>query len=131
MRNFVRLLAMTLAASALSSPALAHHSTAAYDYTKSATLTGTVTKFAWTNPHMFIHIRAPGPDGKVAEWQIECGTPNINIRHGWKPSDFKAGDKVTLQIRPLRDGSPGGTLFNAKLADGRQLWGPAHDVIVR
>ena len=106
----------------------AHHSTAAYDYTKHLTLTGTVSKFQWTNPHMFIELVTQDGD-KVAHWDIECGTPNINVRQGWKPTDLKVGDKVTVEISPLRTGENGGTLLWVQLSDGRTLRGPAASVV--
>lgn len=109
-------------------PVSAHHSTSGYDYTKSVTLTGTVSKFLWTNPHMFIEVMAP-KGGKVVLWNIECGTPNINARQGWKATDLKPGDKVTMEIAPMRTGVAGGTLKWVQLADGRKLRGAAADVV--
>lgn len=127
MRRFRYLPALFLTVASISVPVLAHHSTAAYDYTKMVPLSGTVVNFQWTNPHMFIHV-AVQSKGKTMVYAIESGTPNINVRHGWKKNDLKPGDKVKLVIRPMRDGSLGGTLDNIMLADGRQLWGPAHDI---
>ena len=127
-RTFVNCV-IGLSAIGASTAAIAHHSTAMYDYAKAMTLTGTVTEMQWTNPHMFIKVRAPDAAGNDAEWSIECGTPNINARHGWKRSDIKPGDKVVMDIRPLRDGQPGGTLVSVKLPDGRTLSGPAGDIV--
>jgi hypothetical protein len=112
----------------ISSTVSAHHSTAAYDYSKSLTLSGTVKDFEWTNPHMFIRMLAVDAQGKQAEWNIECGTPNINVRHGWKKSDINVGDRLTLNIHPMRDGSLSGTLITVTLPDGRLLYGPGNDI---
>lgn len=120
---------MGLSVIGVSTAAFAHHSTAMYDYAKSMTLTGTVTEMQWTNPHMFIKARSSDAAGKEAEWSIECGTPNINARHGWKKSDIKTGDKVVMEIHPLRDGQTGGTLVTVKLPDGRTLYGPGGDIV--
>lgn len=109
-------------------PALAHHSTAMYDYTNTKVLSGTVKQFQWTNPHMFVKVLVPDAQGNTVEWNVECGTPNINARHGWKKSDIKAGDKLTMEINPMRDGTPGATLKWVQLPDGRKLWGPAEDL---
>ena len=109
--------------------AVAHHSTAMYDYKQTKMLSGTVKEFQWTNPHMFIKVLAPDATGKQVKWNIECGTPNINARHGWKKSDLKVGDKVSMEINPMRDGTAAGTLKWVKLSDGRQLWGPASDIV--
>jgi hypothetical protein len=122
------LLLTTISAFFGGSVAYAHHSTAAYDYASSATLEGTVTEFLWTNPHMFIGFQVKDANGKDAVWNIECGTPNINVRHGWKQSDIKAGDKLKMTIHPMRDGSKAGTLDTVTLADGRLLYGPGHDL---
>jgi len=114
---------------AISTPAWAHHSTAAYDYSQAATLEGTVKQFLWTNPHMFIHLTVRDAQGKETEWVIECGTPNINVRHGWKADDLKPGDKVKAKIHPMRDASKqGGTLMTITLPDGRTLYGPGNDI---
>lgn len=110
-------------------PGLAHHSTAMYDYRNTQVVSGTVKEFLWTNPHMFIKVLVPDSQGKAVEWSVECGTPNINARHGWKRSDIKTGDKLTMEINPLRDGTPGGTLKWVQLPDGRKLWGPAQDIV--
>jgi hypothetical protein len=112
----------------ISSGVAAHHSTASYDYSKSVKLTGTVKEFFWTNPHMFIVLLSFNDQGKELTWNVECGTPNINVRHGWKKSDLNAGDKVSMAIHPMRDGSLSGTLMTVTLADGRLLYGAGHDI---
>jgi hypothetical protein len=43
------------------------------------------------------------------------------LRNGWKPSTLKPGDKVTLTMHPLKNGSPGGSLVSVKVPDGRTL----------
>lgn len=121
-------LGLCVAALALSTTASAHHSTAAYDYSKEITIEGTVKEFQWTNPHMFIKVMGTTPGKKPALWNIECGTPNINIRHGWKNTDIKPGDKLVMKVAPMRDGTPAGTMYSVRLADGRTLYGPAIDM---
>ena len=101
-------------------PAFAHHSFALFDHENRVTVTGTVVKFDWTNPHVFIQLEVPdGTAGK--HYTVECASPNVLTRVGWKFSDIKQGDKVTLLINPLRNGQPGGMLEKATLADGREL----------
>jgi hypothetical protein len=77
---------------------------------------------------MLIRILALDAQGKQVEWNVECGTPNINVRHGWKKSDINVGDRLTLNIHPMRDGSLSGTLITVTLADGRLLYGPGNDI---
>jgi len=110
--------------------AMAHHSTAAYNYSQAVTMEGTVSAFFWTNPHMYIQIMVRDAAGKEVKWAIECGTPNINVRHGWKESDIKPGDNIKVKIHPLRRANAaGGTLMLVTLADGRMLYGPGNDIL--
>ena len=110
-------LAVSLASTA---PALAHHSFAMFDQSRQVTLTGTVKEFQWTNPHAFISIE--DANGKL--WSIELNSPNNLVRQGWKRTALAPGDKVTVVMNPLRNGTPGG-LFNAvTLPDGKVLGNP-------
>ncbi len=102
-------------------PVLAHHSFVMFDTSKKVTLTGTVTSFEWTNPHVYIEMDVPEEAGGVKHWSIELGSPSILRGSGWKHTSLKAGDKVTLTINPLKNGNPGGLLLQADLPDGRKL----------
>src|SRR6516165_3412205 len=99
---------------------LLHHSFAMFDTTKSVKLTGTVTTFEWTNPHAYIEIDVPD-GGTSKHWSIELGSPSILMQSGWKFKDLKHGDKITVQISPLKSGQLGGLLIQATLPDGRTL----------
>lgn len=105
----------------LASPLSAHHSFAMFDTSNKVTLTGTITTFEWTNPHVYIEIDVPDAKGAVKHWSIEAGSPSILMRAGWKFSALKSGDRITLLINPLKSGQPGGLLVRATLADGRVL----------
>ena len=119
-RTTVTLVAGALLAGAVSGAAQAHHSFAMFDQTKQVTLNGTVKEFQWTNPHAFIELM--DTSGKV--WSVELNSPNNLIRQGWKRTAMKPGDKVTVVLNPLRDGTLGG-LFNAvTLPDGKVLGNP-------
>ena len=54
-------------------------------------------------------------------WGVEGMSPNYLARRGWSKNTFKPGDKVTLTIRPMRDGSPGGMFVRGILADGKPV----------
>lgn len=115
----LRVSMLGLAAAAM--PALAHHSFAMFESEKNMTLEGTVKEFQWTNPHTWIQLLVTGADGKVTEWSIEGGSPNGLRRQGWRAESIKAGDKVSVVIRPLKSGEPGGALVSVTLPDGKVL----------
>ena len=92
-------------------PVLAHHSfQAEYDENKLVTVSGTVTKVAWTNPHVMLHMDVRD-GGKVADWQMELASPNALLRQGWKLDSLKPGDQVSVSGYAARDGSH---LLNAR-----------------
>lgn len=111
-------------ASPLAAPAFAHHSTAMFDARVTRELSGTVTRVSWSNPHTYIYMLIKGPGSAPKEWTIISGTPQLNMRNGWKRDDVKPGDKVTIEIHPDRTGGPAGILRSIKLPDGRVLQGP-------
>ena len=109
--------ALVLGASMLS----AHHSSAGIDRTKTVTLAGTVKEFRWANPHSWIDLDVPNEKGTVSTWSIEMTSPTFLLRSGWKASTLKSGDKVSVTVRPMRDGTPGGLFVSVTLPDGRVL----------
>lgn len=110
-----------LLACALTGAALAHHSFAMFDSENQIKLTGKVKEFHWQNPHVYIHLMAPGKDGQEVEWTIECANPGILNRIGWKFNMIKEGDVITVIVGPLRTGEPGALLKQVTLADGRKF----------
>lgn len=104
-----------------------HHSFAMFDQTKTLTVVGTVIRFEWINPHMHIHVLVPaGAEGvEAGEWDVEGASTNISAREGWTRSTFSPGDKITVMVHPLHDGSRGGALTYAIAPDGRRLY---HDI---
>ena len=104
--------------------AQSHHSYAMYDK-REVKLQGTVKEFQWTNPHIFLQVLVPDASGQMVEWAIEGDGPGQLARKGWKFNTFKPGDKVTLGIAPLRDGShAGGLIFIQKEGGERLAGGP-------
>ena len=93
---------------AAASVALAHHSFAMFDQTKTVGLQGAVKELRWTNPHVFIQVLVKNAKGAEDEWSIEMTSPEHLSRTGWRPGTLKPGDKVTLNIHPLVDGDNGG-----------------------
>lgn len=104
--------------------AAAHHSFAMFDQSRQLPLKGTVHDFQWTNPHAFIDIDVPNASGGTDLWKVELNSPNNLKRQGWKSSELKSGDKVTVVINPLRDGSKGGLFVAVTLPDGKVMGDP-------
>ncbi len=106
-----------------STPAYVHHSGAMFDMTKKVTVSGTVIDFHWTNPHSTFKVSVPNKDGTTSVWAVEMNSPNNLVRVGWKKTTIKPGDKVTVTVRPLRDGTPGGQYVSIVLPNGTTLGG--------
>lgn len=115
---------------AVSPPATAHHSFAAeFDATKQTTLTGTVTKIEWANPHVFFYIDVTDEQtSEVANWQAEMNSPNSLMRLGWTRDSMKIDDVVTVRGSLARNGS---RLVNAQYvvlaATGQRLFAGSSD----
>jgi hypothetical protein len=108
----------------ITAPALAHHSFAMFDRDKNLTMSGTVTEFEWTNPHVWIHMSVPDQTSKAAVWSFEMQAIQADMAGGWRSDSVKPGDKVSIEFHPLKDGSRGGQLVSATLANGQHLGGP-------
>ena len=106
------------AALGASAPALSHHSHAMFDHTRDVTITGTVSNFVFTNPHAFLYVDVRQENGATVKYWIEMtNIPNM-LRSGIRATTFKPGDAITVTIRPLTDGKPGGNYKKIVAADG-------------
>src|SRR5438105_7860022 len=110
-----------LAALALSTPLIAHHSFAAeFDADKPVTVKGVITAVRLENPHSWFFLDVTAADGKVEKWAFEASTPSSLIRSGFKPGTVKAGDEVTIKGYHARDAAANaGTARELVMADGR------------
>jgi len=100
-------------------PLAAHHSAAMFDDTKVIELSGTVKALQWTNPHVWLQVTV---GDQATEWSLEGGSPNSLSRQGWRSTTFKAGDVVTVRLRPMKDGTAAGQFIGAKFAaDGHTV----------
>jgi hypothetical protein len=123
------------AAALLAGPVFAHHSFSMFDHEETVTVAGTVKEFEYTNPHAWLHVMAPdGKTGKPTEWSFEMGGVGQITQQGWKPDTVRPGDKISVEMHPLKDGSHGGQYLAATLADGRSLkntGAPTNDNVAR
>jgi hypothetical protein len=115
-----------LAFGAGSSPARAHHSfEAEYDSSKVFSITGTVTKLDWINPHAFVFVDTKDDSGVVHSYKVEMGPPYALVRGGWKRDTLKVGDRVTIEgAAAAKNGTDaGGSMPTTQmvLASGQKL----------
>ena len=104
-------------------PVLAHHSFAAeYDNKQPVTLTGTVTKVEWMNPHARFYIDVKDDSGTVTNWELELGSPNALMRLGWTRNSLKPGEMVSVEGSLAKDGSKLANARKVTLADGRKVF---------
>jgi Family of unknown function (DUF6152) len=98
----------------------AHHSHAMFDMTREVSVTGTVTAYAYRNPHVFLYIDVKADDGTVQNWAVEMSNISNMESRGIYLSTFKPGDTITVKLNPLRDGRPGGNYTSVVAADGKK-----------
>lgn len=102
-------------------PVLAHHAVGGeYDANKPVTVTGTVTRVEWVNPHSRIYFDVVDPDGKVTNWSVELAARVVLERMGWNGRSLKVGEKVTVRGDQARSGAP---MLNARAREQRALRG--------
>jgi hypothetical protein len=105
------------------SPVWAHHAfQAEFDDKKPVKLTGKVTEMEWINPHAWIHIDVVGPDGKVTNWMVECGSPNIMLRRGFSKRSLEVGTELTIQGYQAKNGQNKANGSNVTFKDGKKLF---------
>jgi hypothetical protein len=102
-------------------PLWAHHGNAAYDDKNPITIKGTVTEFAWVNPHVQIYLDVKDDKGSVAHWSVETYSPGKLVRAGWAKDSVKVGDQVSINLIPARNGSPVGFLHKLVLPNGKEF----------
>ena len=84
--------------------AASHHSPAAFDLTQDVFLEGTVREFSWRNPHVYITLDVARPDGTIVTQEIEAGPASNLAPQGFDATSLRAGDRVTVQVKPNRAG---------------------------
>ena len=118
-----RLILLILALGLLfpAAPAVGHHSTSMYDMQNPVTVTGTVKRFEWTNPHAFIYLEVKDEQGKPVEWEVEMMSLNHLRTYGWTRSTVNTGDVISCTGGRAKSGAPSMISSLMKLADGRMI----------
>jgi hypothetical protein len=123
--KFLTPFVLTLAISIVSIPLAAHHGNAVYDDTKTITLKGTVTQWAWANPHCILHLDVTDDSGQVVSWIVETENPTSMFNIGWTKTSMKPGDQVTVTALQVKNGRPIGRIVDVLLPSGQKLIGKA------
>lgn len=117
------LLTIACLAVALAVPVSAHHSIQAqFDINKSISISGSVARIEFINPHSYLTVNVKDADGKVTKWAFEMAALAQLKSAGLSRADrggLKMGDALTVIALPARDGSNSGLAQQIKMADGR------------
>lgn len=108
-----------LAVTFMATPAFAHHSAAGYDTEKTESAQVTLKEFRWGAPHSAVVFSVMQANGQSQDIPLASASPAAFIKHGFKPTDFKVGNKMEITWHPTRSGKPGGILVTIKFPDGR------------
>jgi hypothetical protein len=102
-------------------PAEGHHSDANYDQDRIIGFQGTVTRYAWRNPHVTVYVETENEAGEPVEWGVETGSTPIMTRSGWSPELFSPGDVITVRAHPDRRHRTHAMMISIEKADG-SVW---------
>lgn len=111
----------SILALAFGTPLLAHHGAASFETGKTITVSGTVTEFVWTNPHVLVKVDAKDSSGAVQHWVLEAWNPVTQTGRGWKKNTFKTGDVVSVDITPAKNNEPVGEIRGKIVINGQEF----------
>ena len=107
----------------LSTPVLGHHSPSVYDLGSVLTLQGTVRRYEWKNPHVYIYVEVEGePGSQPVEWELEGGSTPLMARGGWTDTTLASGDTVSARVNPNKNATtPNAWLLAVSKEDGTSV----------
>ncbi|HSG65537.1 MAG TPA: DUF6152 family protein, partial [Gammaproteobacteria bacterium] len=117
MRTSIGFWATCLAAA----PVWAHHSDAGLDVSSILAFEGTVTEYAFRNPHVYVGVETEGPGGEPVTWSLQMGTANNLNRRGWTRDTLQPGDRVAVRVHAAMDGRPYGVVESIDREGGLRL----------
>lgn len=88
----------------LSAPVFAHHSMSMFDNSQEILIEGTVARFDWKNPHMYVIVEAKGPDGELALIEGEGLAITQALVDGLRREALQPGMPVVVRANPNRGG---------------------------
>ena len=103
MKSLLQQLGLSFGLAAVAFPVAAHHSRAIFDQQQIVTLEGVVTRYEWTNPHVYLYVETESDSGEPVVWELESNVTTIMRRRGWSSDTFAPGDRVTARGNPARD----------------------------
>lgn len=107
---------------ALSAPALAHHSSAAFNTQQRITITGPIVKYEFKNPHVYFTVQVKNEDGSTVLREVEAGAPSVLNPLGFTKESVRVGEVVSVQGNPARNAADGMVLgLELHKADGTYL----------
>ena len=106
---------------AFSVPLFAHHGAASFDTSKTVTVTGTVTEYIWSNPHILVKLDARDDSGNVSHWVVEAWNPVTQSSRGWTKNTFKPGDEVIVDVSQAKNNQPVGEFRGRIVINGKEF----------
>jgi hypothetical protein len=106
---------------AFSVPLFAHHGAASFDTSKTVTVTGTVTEYIWSNPHVLVKLDAKDDSGNVSHWVVEAWNPVTQSSRGWTKNTFKPGDEVIVDVAQAKNNQLVGEFRGRIVINGKEF----------
>jgi len=102
-------------------PVVAHHAVGAEYDGGLVTMSGTVTRIEWTNPHARLYMDVKDADGTVVNWNLELTARSALVRQGWTSRTVQVGEMLTVEGNLARSGAKMLNAREIKTADGRAV----------